>query len=171
MKQGASKNGGMGNQEWATVVNRDGVVCAVVFSGSTRSDEWPGSRVISAEKANTANGLSGRDYALSTANIYAASQPGQSLYSLATSAPPNPNAVFGDPRLSALRMIRWWAKPSAASSSSQAGSRCIKRRQNFEVLGLSGDTSCADHVIAWQVRHELHLDAVPMGTSAITTTI
>jgi hypothetical protein len=32
-------------------------------------------------------------------------------------------------------------------------------------LGLSGDTSCTDHIIAWKVRHELHLDAVPMGPS------
>jgi hypothetical protein len=33
-------------------------------------------------------------------------------------------------------------------------------------IGLSGDTSCTDHIIAWKVRHELHLDAVPMGPSA-----
>src|ERR1700760_3833392 len=65
VKEGASKNSGMGNQEWAAIVNRDGVVCAIVFSGTTRSDQWPGSRVIAAEKANTANALSGRDYALS----------------------------------------------------------------------------------------------------------
>lgn len=97
VRQGAAKNGGLGNQEWAAVVNRDGVVCAIVFSGTTRADQWPGSRVIAAEKASTANGLSGRDYALSTANIFAASQPGQSLYSLATSASANPNAVFGNP--------------------------------------------------------------------------
>jgi hypothetical protein len=32
-------------------------------------------------------------------------------------------------------------------------------------LGLSGDTSCTDHIIAWKIRHELHLDAVPMGPS------
>lgn len=97
VKEGASKNGGLGNQEWAVTVNRDGIVCAVVFSGASRGDQWPGSRVIAAAKANTANGLSGNDYALSTANVFAASQPGQSLYSLATSAPPNANAVFGDP--------------------------------------------------------------------------
>lgn len=97
VREGSPKNGGLGNQEWAAVVNRDGMVCAIVFSGDTRSEEWPGSRVIAAEKANTANALSNRDYALSTANIYAASQPGQSLYSLATSAPPNPMAVFGNP--------------------------------------------------------------------------
>ncbi|HET7348297.1 MAG TPA: hypothetical protein VFJ10_13270, partial [Acidobacteriaceae bacterium] len=97
VKEGASKNGGMGNQEWAVIVNRDGIGCAVVYSGTSRSQEWPGSRVIAASKANTANGLSNTDYAISTANIFAASQPGQSLYSLATSGPPNPQAAFGDP--------------------------------------------------------------------------
>jgi hypothetical protein len=32
-------------------------------------------------------------------------------------------------------------------------------------LGVSGGTSCSDHVIAWKVRHQLKLDAVPMGPS------
>jgi hypothetical protein len=30
-------------------------------------------------------------------------------------------------------------------------------------LGLSGDTSCTDHVIAWKVRHAIGQDGVPMG--------
>jgi uncharacterized protein GlcG (DUF336 family) len=166
VRQGSAKNGGMGNQEWAAIVNRDGIVCAIVFSGTTRSDQWPGSRVIAAEKASTANALSGRDYALSTANIYAAAQPGQSLYSLATSAPPNPNAVFGPPASfgtpadpmvgKAIGGIIVFAGglPLYASDGKIVGG-----------LGLSGDTSCTDHVIAWKVRHELHLDAVPMGPS------
>ena len=51
-------NGGFGLEMWATVVNRDGVVCAVVFTGGDRADQWPGSRVISAQKANTANAFS-----------------------------------------------------------------------------------------------------------------
>jgi hypothetical protein len=41
-------------QMWGTVVNRDGIVCAVAFTGGSRGDQWPGSRVISAQKANTA---------------------------------------------------------------------------------------------------------------------
>src|SRR5437868_13537684 len=94
IKQGKDANGGLGNQEWAAVVNRDGIVCAVVFSGPDRSKQWPGSRLIAAEKANTANALSTSDFALSTANLYTAAQPGQSLYSLTTSAPPNPQAAF-----------------------------------------------------------------------------
>src|SRR5262245_60967518 len=48
-------NGGFGLNMWATMVNRDGVVVAVAFSGQDRGDQWPGSRVISAQKANTAN--------------------------------------------------------------------------------------------------------------------
>ncbi|HWF66823.1 MAG TPA: heme-binding protein [Acidobacteriaceae bacterium] len=166
VKQGAAKNGGMGNQEWATVVNRDGVVCAVVFSGSTRSDQWPGSRVISAEKASTANGLSGRDYALSTANVYAAAQPGQSLYSLATSAPPNPAAVFGDPASFGTPNDPMVGK-AIGGIIVFAGGLPLYQNDGKIVggLGLSGDTSCTDHVIAWKVRHELHLDAVPMGPS------
>src|SRR6185437_8849835 len=38
---GSFHNGGMGNQKWVVVVNREGVGCAVVFSGTTAADEWP----------------------------------------------------------------------------------------------------------------------------------
>ncbi len=166
VRQGAAKNGGLGNQEWAAVVNRDGIVCAIVFSGTTRSDQWPGSRVIAASKASTANGLSGADYALSTANIYAASQPGQSLYSLATSAPPNPQAVFGDPASFGTTNDPMVGKAIGGIIVFAGGLPLYSGKGNIVGgLGLSGDTSCTDHVIAWKVRHELNLDAVPMGPS------
>lgn len=166
VRQGSAKNGGMGNQEWAAVVNRDGIVCAIVYSGTTRSDQWPGSRAIAAEKANTANGLSGRNYALSTANVYAASQPGQSLYSLATSQPPNPAALIGDPASFGTTNDPMVGK-AIGGIIVFAGGLPLYSSDGKIVggLGLSGDTSCTDHVIAWKVRHELHLDAVPMGPS------
>src|SRR5580765_587469 len=79
---------GLNNHMWATIVDRDGVVCQVAFSGKDRSSQWPGSRVISAQKANTANAF-GLDSAsnsngsgqamglsLSTANLFSAVQPG-----------------------------------------------------------------------------------------------
>src|SRR6185436_20685275 len=72
----AAANGGFNLDMWGTVVNRDGVVCAVVFTGGTRGDQWPGSRVISAQKANTANAFSLPGLALSTANLFSAVQPG-----------------------------------------------------------------------------------------------
>jgi len=33
-------------------------------------------------------------------------------------------------------------------------------------IGVSGDTSCADHNIAWRARHQLNMDFVPNGVSA-----
>ena len=51
----AAETSGLNNQMWATIVDRDGVVCAVAFSGVNRGAQSPGSRVISAQKANTAN--------------------------------------------------------------------------------------------------------------------
>lgn len=166
VRGGSAKNGGLGNQEWAAVVNRDGVVCAIVFSGNSRADEWPGSRVIAGEKASTANALSNRDFALSTANIFAASQPGQSLYSLATSAPPNPQAVFGDPVTFGTPNDPMVGK-AIGGIIVFAGGLPLYTHEGKLIggLGLSGDTSCADHVIAWKVRSQLHLDAVPMGPS------
>ncbi len=40
-------NGGFNLDMWGTIVNRDGVVCAVAFTGGDRGDQWPDSRVIS----------------------------------------------------------------------------------------------------------------------------
>src|SRR5580704_8728832 len=91
----AQSNGGFGLNMWATVVNRDGVVCAVAFTGSTRGDQWPGSRVISAQKANTANAFSLPALALSTANLYTATQPGGSLFGLQESNPVSTKVAYG----------------------------------------------------------------------------
>jgi len=79
VKEGKGANGGLGNQEWGAVVNRDGIVCAVVFTGPNRGAEWPGSRLISAEKANTANAFSTDNFALSSGNIYSDAQTGNSF--------------------------------------------------------------------------------------------
>jgi heme-degrading protein len=166
VREGAAKNGGLGNQEWAAVVNRDGIVCDIIFTGTTRADQWSGSRVIAASKANTANGLSGNNYALSTANVFAASQPGQSLYSLATSQPPNSGAVYGD--------VATFGTTNDPMVGRAIGGVIVfggglplysKEGRLVGGLGLSGDTSCTDHIIAWKVRHQLALDAVPMGPS------
>src|SRR6476659_4714302 len=90
-------NGGFGLEMWASVVNRDGVVCAVAFTGGNRGDQWPGSRVISAQKANTANAFSLPGLALSTANLYSAVQPGGSLYGLQHSNPVDTEVAYKGP--------------------------------------------------------------------------
>jgi len=167
VKEGKEANSGMGNPEWAATVNRDGIVCAVVFSGPDRSAEWPGSRVIAAEKASTANALSAPNFALSTANLFWPSQPEQSLYSLATSAPPNPAAAYAGPATA-------FGQPNDPMVGKPIGGVIVfggglalysGKGHILGGLGVSGDTSCADHVIAWKVRHQLKLDGVPLGVA------
>jgi uncharacterized protein GlcG (DUF336 family) len=165
VKQGRDANAGMGNQEWAATVDRDGIVCAVAFSGPDRSAEWPGSRLIAAEKASTANALSAPNFALSTANLWAGAQPGGSLYGLTTAAPPNPAAAFaGDPKDFGQPNDPLVGKPIGGVIVFGGGLALYASTGKIVGgLGVSGDTACTDHIIAWKMRHALALDAVPMG--------
>ena len=43
---------------WGVIVDNSGIVCAVAFSGGNFTYQWLASRVIAAQKANTANSLS-----------------------------------------------------------------------------------------------------------------
>src|SRR5205823_7346216 len=76
---GGPGNGGLDTNEWAAVVARDGTGCAIAFSGGKPEDQWPGSRAIAVEKANTANALSLDQMALSTRNPHAPTHPGRIL--------------------------------------------------------------------------------------------
>ncbi len=165
VKEGKGANGGLGNQEWGTVVNRDGIVCAVVFTGPNRGAEWPGSRLISAEKANTANAFSTDNFALSTGNVYSAAQPGSSLYSI-VSGPDPATAFAGDPQKFGQSDDPLVGK-SIGGVIVFGGGLALYDKQGHIVgaLGVSGDTSCADHVVAWKTRHSLGLDTVPMGVA------
>jgi len=164
----AAANGGFNLDMWATVVNRDGLVCAVAFTGNDRGDQWPGSRVISAQKANTANAFSLPGLALSTANLYQATQPGGSLFGLQLSNPVNTDVAYGgnpgnfgqsnDPmvggRIGGINVFGGGLGLYNASGKLVGG------------IGVSGDTSCADHNIAWRTRNTLNLDFVPAGVAA-----
>jgi len=156
---------GMGNQRWAVVVDRDGLVCAVVYSGEQRGDQWPGSRGVAAQKAHTANAFSKPDYALSSGNLFAAAQPGESLYGLITLAPPNPNAAYGgNPASFGSARDPMIGKPVGGVVVFGGGLALYDAKGKIVGgLGVSGDTSCSDHIVAWKLRHDLKLDAVPAG--------
>jgi len=171
IKEGNKGNGGLGNQEWAAIVNRDGLVCAIAFSGPDRRTQWPGSRLIAAEKASTANAFSGPNFALSTANLYAASQPGGGLYGIITTAPANAQAIYaGNPNDFGQPNDPMVGKPIGGIVVF-AGGLPLYTAQGKIVggLGASGDTACADHVIAWKLRSSLGLDGVPMGVGTDQT--
>ncbi len=171
-------NGGLGFNMWATLVAKDGTVCAVAFSGSQFTDEWLGSRVISAQKANTANDFSlskngppggsafPHGLALSTANLYSAVQPGGSLYGLQHSNPVDTTVAYqgssnqfgtaNDPmvgfRIGGVNVF--------------GGGLGLYKPGGVKIggVGVSGDTSCTDHMVAWRVRATLGLDLLnPVG--------
>jgi uncharacterized protein GlcG (DUF336 family) len=165
----AAANGGFNLDMWATVVNRDGVVCAVAFSGSDRGDQWPGSRVISAQKANTANAFSLPGLALSTANLYSAVQPGGSLYGLQASNPVDTDVAYGGSPSNYGRHNDPMVGGRIGGVNVFGGGLALytSERKLIGALGVSGDTSCADHNVAWRTRNTLNLDYVPNGVAAI----
>ena len=169
---GASGNGGLGFNMWATVVANDGTVCAVAFSGSNYTSQWLGSRVISAQKANTANDFSlskgappstslfPQGLALSTANLYSAVQPGGSLYGLQHGNPVDATEAYQG---NALR----YGTPSDPLVGQRiggvnvfGGGLALYKTGGIKVgaVGVSGDQSCTDHFVAWHVRNNLNLD-------------
>lgn len=155
----AEESSGLDLQMWATLVNRDGIVCAVAFSGSNRGSQWPGSRVISAQKANTANAFSLDSLALSTANLYSAVEPGGSLYGLPHSNPVNTAVAYnGPPRNFGLRNDPMVGEAIGGVNVFGGGLGLYDGTGIVGGLGLSGDTSCADHMIAWRVRRNIGLD-------------
>lgn len=135
---------------WSAVVDREGRLCSVTKVG----DAWPGSRAIAIAKASTANDFSNVKLALSTANLYSATQPGGSLYGLNNSNPFNPNFLA----------------PGSGTGNFPGGiitfGGGVPLYQGGQViggLGLSGDSACADHVIAYRMRREAGLDKIPGG--------
>ena len=160
-----SGNGGLftPNAMWATIVDRSGIVCAVAHVG----DAWPGSRVISAQKANTANAFSNDKLALSTANLYSAVQPGGSLFGLQLSNPVDTavayrgdGATFGSPS-DPMVGVR------VGGVNVFGGGLALYKNKTRVLggLGVSGDSSCTDHIIAWHVREKLALDKIPGGVT------
>ena len=164
-------NGGFGLEMWATVVNRDGIVCAVAFTGGDRGDQWPGSRVISAQKANTANSFSLPGLALSTANLFTAVQPGGSLFGLQHSNPVNTDVAYGGSPANYGRHNDPMAGGRIGGVNVFGGGLALYNSSDRLVgaIGVSGDSSCADHNIAWRTRNTLALDYVPGGVSGDPT--
>ena len=139
---------------------------------ANRAAQWPGSRVISAQKASTANAFSldsssdsdgsgqANGLALSTANLFAAVQPGGSLYGLQFSNPVDTGVAYRGP-------YAMYGMPRDPMVGSRVGGVNVfggglglfaAGKRMVGALGVSGDTSCADHSIAWRTRRHLELD-------------
>jgi uncharacterized protein GlcG (DUF336 family) len=142
-----------GTRMWAAVVNRNGQVCAAAASRTDPTQVWPGSQAIAKAKAYTANAFSLDTLALSTARLYTFTQPGHSLWSL------------GQSNLFESRFLTAPGDPTTGDGKIQGGliffGGGVPLYQNGKIiggLGISGDTSCADHEVAKGVRHFATLD-------------
>ncbi len=163
----AEANGGFDLDMWGTLVNRDGKVCVVAFTGGDRGDQWPGSRVISAQKANTANSFSLPGLALSTANLFSAVQPGGSLFGLQESNPVDTGVAYKGPSTNFGQANDPMVGENIGGVNVFGGGLALYNSDGdlLGAVGVSGDTSCADHNIAWRTRNNLGLDHVPAGIS------
>ncbi len=144
---------------WATIVDRDGIVCAVAFSGIDRYSQLQGARVLSAQKANAVNLFNLDFFAVSTANSYSLVQPGGWGYGLLQGHPVDIRVAYKGP-----------AKRFGQSNDPMVGRRIggsvffggglalFDDGRMVGSLGAGGDTPCADHMIAWRMRHALGLD-------------
>lgn len=155
--------GGLKLDMWITVVNETGLVCYVVNTGVKGSysgnQQWLGSRIISAQKANTGNAFSLDTLAISSGALYAAVQPGGSLYGLQESNPVNATVAYnGDSRNFGKQNDPIVGIRIGGINVFGGGLPLYKNGKKIGGIGVSGDTSCTDHAFAWAVRHNLGLE-------------
>jgi uncharacterized protein GlcG (DUF336 family) len=169
-KDNPTPNGGLGFPMWLTLVDGSGIVCAVVNSldnsagnKDATADIWLGSRVISAQKANTANAFSTGKLALSTANLYSAVQPGGSLFGLQASNPVDAAVAYaGKASDFGTTKDGLVGERVGGINVFGGGLALYKAGKKIGAIGVSGDTSCTDHVVAWKVRASTAFGAVPL---------
>jgi hypothetical protein len=156
---------------WATMVDETGKVCHVYSTASgvantgalAGNQAWLGSRVISAQKANTANAFSLNDLAISTGAISVAVYPGGSLYGLQHSNPVDASqAYLGSPQHYGTNSD--YLKDKRLGGVNVFGGGVALYNSNGDKvggLGASGDTSCRDHAFAYRMRIALGLNNQP----------
>jgi uncharacterized protein GlcG (DUF336 family) len=152
---GEGEAGGLfsGKMEWASIVNRQGVICATAAATDDPASVWPGSQAIAKAKAYTANAYSTDIQPLSTARLYTLTQPHHSLWGVA-----EPNAF----NVSCLESPADFDKTNGKICGGQiafgGGVPLYRNKTRVGGLGVSGDTACADHEIAKRIRHLAGLD-------------
>lgn len=146
-------NGGifLPNRVWLAIVDRQGKLCSVT---NTAYDPWPAGRPIAIALASTANGLSNNGLALSTANLYALTQPGGQFIGLADTNPFNPTF---DPQNSGAGFVPGGTAAFGGGVALYSGGQVIGG------IGVAGDSSCGSHAIAYRIRKAAGLDGIPGG--------
>lgn len=165
---------GFGLPMWASIVDHTGKICAVysVKGGNSPVDNggddagnnaWLGSRVISAQKASTANAFSLDALAIPTGGVSAAVYPGGSLYGLQHSNPVDTEVAYEG------SAERWGTENDPLEGERPGGINvfgggvALYNGSGVKVgaVGVSGDTSCRDHTMAYRLRIALGYNNQP----------
>jgi len=175
---------GFGLPMWATLMNSTGKVCHVTsvkgVAGTANGglaagrNAWLGSRVISAQKANTANAFSLNGLAISTGAISATVYPGGSLYGLQHSNPVDTNVVYAGGPANFGTSTDPLAGTFPGGVNVFGGGVALYNSSGVKAgsVGVSGDTSCRDHTMAYRLRIALTFNNEPNddGLTLVDTT-
>jgi len=163
---------------WATLMNKQGKICYVstvkgldefgagtaVGNGGAEStnNAWLGSRVISAQKAFTANAFSLDGLAISSGALSVTVYPGGSLYGLQHSNPVDATEAYaGDPSTYGTSSDPLMGKTIGGVNVFGGAVALYDGGVKVGAVGASGDTSCRDHTFAYRMRVNLGLDTEP----------
>jgi uncharacterized protein GlcG (DUF336 family) len=154
---------------WVVSVDETGKVCTVFNTAGSGAEignrSWLGSRLIAAQKANTANAFSLDTFSIATANLYGLTQDGGSLFGLQYSNPVDASTSFlGSPETYGTSSDPLINKRIGGVAVFGGGVALYGAAgKKVGAIGVSGDTSCTDHAVAWKIRTVLGLDHVPGG--------
>ena len=159
-------NGGIfkPNRMWAAIVDRQGVLCSIHSSAefAPSTDVWPGSRAIAIAKAGTANDFSNNGLA----PLHR--EPLRPHTARRITLRPETTPIHSSRRISTSRNMHPATHP-VASSPSAAASPCTAAARSSARSAVSGDSSCADHAIAFRMRLLAGYNTLPGGVAPDNT--
>jgi hypothetical protein len=165
-----ASNGGFNLDMWGTIVNRDGIVCAVAFTGTgpwrpvARQPRYFGTEGKHRELVQPPRPCPfdreplGGGPAWRLALRASGKQPrGLSVWPTAVNS--SNLGQHNDPMVG--------GKIGGVNVFGGGLALYDNKHNLIGGIGVSGDTSCADHNIAWRTRNNLGLDYVPGGVSGV----
>ena len=154
-------NGGRAHHGWLTLVDSKGIVCAVVTSAPDGIDVTTdmsgiGHREQSAKKANTSVAFSNNEVALASGNLYVPSMPGGQLFGTILS-------TLDSVAINGTDSTKWGTDKDPMIGKIVGGYAPVagglplynSSKKKVGAIGVSGDTFCTSHVVAWKIREKL----------------